>query len=61
MRVTEHSERRKRFRRQSDRNFGVSIIMMFILTFILGLGAGWYMGVAASDDVQKRALTETVR
>lgn len=45
MRARQHAERRKRFRRQSDRNFTVSITMMFTLTFILGCAAGWYLGV----------------
>ncbi len=54
-------ERRIRFRRQSDRNFKVSITMMFILTFILAFSAGWYGAAAKADDVRKRACEEPAR
>lgn len=54
-------ERRIRFRRQSDRNFKVSITMMFILTFILAFSVGWYGAAAKADGVKKRACEESVR
>lgn len=38
-------ERRRRFRRSSDRNFGISITAMFALTLLIGGAIGWYIGV----------------
>lgn len=52
-------ERRKRFRRRSDRNFTVSITMMFILTFILAFSVGWYGAAAKADDIKNKACEDT--
>ena len=37
-----HNERRESFRRKSDRQFLISISMMFALVFLLGASIGYY-------------------
>jgi len=33
--------------------------MMFILTFILAFGAGWYGSAAKADDIKNKACEDT--
>lgn len=51
-------ERRRRFRRSSDRNFGISITAMFALTLLIGGAIGWYIGV---EQTARHALEQQKR
>ena len=55
-----HNERRESFRRKSDRQFLISISMMFALVFLLGASIGYYeasreaMELIRSHDLDTR-------